>query len=172
MYFDLLSLVYGIGYILFVESCNLSCAPCWTVHPFRARHLDLVTVGSSTPMSVTSSLHIAVGRRKLSQKEAKRSYSARKNLKKYILCQDLDTHTPVWWDWQRSSGCPAQRFALSSPDLLTFVHFLLSNIHSGGYEEGRWGDWVWKRKALLIIICSCLIFFSKEMKTAHYEGHF
>lgn len=114
-----------------VVSHNLSCAPCWTVHPSRTRHLDLVTIGSSAPMSVTSSLHRAAGRRKLFQKEAKRSCRAGGG----GLCQDLDTHTPVWWDWQGSNGCQAQRFALSSPDLPTFVHFLLSNIHSGGQDE-------------------------------------
>lgn len=46
-------------------SFYLNGASCWTVHPFRARHLYLVPVRSSTPVSVTAALCRAAGQEKV-----------------------------------------------------------------------------------------------------------
>lgn len=48
-----------------VLSRYLNGAPCWTVHPPRTGHLDLVAVRSGAPVSVTPRLHGAGGRGKL-----------------------------------------------------------------------------------------------------------
>lgn len=37
----------------------LNVAPCWTVHPLRAKHLDLIPVRSGTPVPITPALHRA-----------------------------------------------------------------------------------------------------------------
>lgn len=47
------------------KSSDLNSASCWTVHPVRSRHLDLVAVGSGTPVSVALTSNRAAVHRKV-----------------------------------------------------------------------------------------------------------
>lgn len=117
----------------------LSCAPCWTVHPWRAPHLDLVTVGPSALVSVAAALHWTFNQWKL-KLEKQKGVKIQVKLE-MILVTNLGFHKPVWSDWRGSSGCPGQTLPLASSLLPACVHCLLSSTHSERQkEEGCWND--------------------------------
>lgn len=72
----------------------LNVAPCWTVHPLRAKHLDLIPVRSGTPVPITPALHRAADLT-LVLKDRREVTKDSKERVKRVQGRTTHTHTPV-----------------------------------------------------------------------------